>query len=658
MKTIHINLLLSLLLTTTFVQAQKINYQFGKVSQKEVEMTTYQPDTSAVAVILSKIGYSDFEFANYNFHPSSTFEYRIKILKQKGTSYADVSIPYYYSKDPTRIRENIRKIEAAVYNMENGKVTKSKLDKKYIFEEESDENKWRVKFSIPNVKAGSVIEYRYTLTSSHYSYLDTWKTQYNIPIDHSEYEVYIPTYYAFKQEAKGYEHINTEQTEISRNNVVVEGGQNYNFSIPYKKFVYTTNQIPALKDEPFLWCKDDYATSIDFELYSVQFPGQLIKNFSSTWTDVNKLLSEDGKFGDLLKIKNPLPKIDVSTLSSEDKIMALFTQLKQSVKWNEKYHLLGSDISKTIKEGTGSNADINFILMSMLREAGFKTSPVLMSERDHGRLPITHPSINKLTTFVVAVYTPEGKTYYLDGSVEYGYLNILPSNLMVEKAIAYNIDNINFVDLSQIGSSVTKENISATIGIDGTLTGKNVINYQGQSAAHFKDAYANAKDSMTYVEEKEKQENIEISKFSVKNAKELGFFSNVEYDFTQKLSTDGNHIYLNPMIIANETKNTFTSSERKLPIEFPYKQTIQINTTVQIPDGYVIEEIPEPLNATLTNKGITASYKVQLIGNTIQTSYEFNLSQLTYPAGTYQELRSFWAQLVDKNNSQIVLKRK
>ena len=128
MKTIHINLLLSLLLTTTFVQAEKINYQFGKVSQQEIEMTTYQPDTSAVAVVLSKIGYSDFEFANYNFHPSSTFEYRIKILKQKGTSYADVSIPYYYSKDPTRKRENIRKIEAVVYNMENGKVTKMKIN--------------------------------------------------------------------------------------------------------------------------------------------------------------------------------------------------------------------------------------------------------------------------------------------------------------------------------------------------------------------------------------------------------------------------------------------------------------------------------------------------------------------------------------------------
>ncbi len=658
MKTIHINLLLSLLLTTTFVQAQKINYQFGKVSQQEVEMTTYQPDTSAVAVILSKIGYSDFEFSNYEFHPSSNFEYRIKILKPEGVSYADISIPYYYSKSPSEIREEVYKIEATVYNMENGKIVKSKLDKKYIFEEESDANKWRVKFSAPNVKAGSVIEYRYTLMSNNCSYLDTWKTQYSIPVDYSKYEVYIPTYYVFKQEAKGYEQINTGIQQISKNTVIFEGGQNYNFSIPYEYLTYSTNQIPALKDEPFLWYKDDYATSVDFELYSLQFPGQLIKDFSRTWIDVNKVLKDHTKFGSLLKLQNPLPKIDVSNLSSEDKIMALFTRLKKSVKWNEKYHLLGSDISKTIKDGTGSNADINFILMSMLREAGFKTSPVLISEREHGRLPITHPSIEKLTTFVVAVYTPEGKTYYLDGSVEYGYLNILPPNLMVEKAIAYNIDNTNFIDLSQIGSSVTKENISATIGIDGTLTGKNVMNYQGQSAAHFKDAYANAKDSIAYVEEKEKQENIEISKFSVKNAKELGFFSDVEYDFTQKLSTDGNHIYLNPMIMANETKNTFTSSERKLPIEFPYKQTIQINTAVQIPNGYVVEEIPEPLDATLTNKGITASYKVQLIGNTIQTSYEFNLSQLTYPAGTYQELRSFWAQLVDKNNSQIVLKRK
>ena len=59
------------------------------------------------------------------------------------------------------------------------------------------------------------------------------------------------------------------------------------------------------------------------------------------------------------------------------------------------------DFVKAIKEGKGSNADLNFVLINMLEDAGVQAFPVVMSSRDNGRLPYTHPSIKALNTFVV-----------------------------------------------------------------------------------------------------------------------------------------------------------------------------------------------------------------------------------------------------------------
>lgn len=52
---------------------------------------------------------------------------------------------------------------------------------------------------------------------------------------------------------------------------------------------------------------------------------------------------------------------------ADEKICAIYTFLKNKVRWNEKYALYSKSPKQVLKEGTGSNADINFILISMLK---------------------------------------------------------------------------------------------------------------------------------------------------------------------------------------------------------------------------------------------------------------------------------------------------
>lgn len=113
--------------------AQETNYKFGKVSKEEVEMETYQLDSTAVAVVLKMQGETYFNFFNNNLDMWTEEEHRIKILTDDGVKYADIVIPYYYNDNPDGAQEIIRNIEAVSYNMENGKVVRKKMSKKYIF---------------------------------------------------------------------------------------------------------------------------------------------------------------------------------------------------------------------------------------------------------------------------------------------------------------------------------------------------------------------------------------------------------------------------------------------------------------------------------------------------------------------------------------------
>ena len=141
----------------------EVNEKFGKPTMEEMEMTVYDADPEADAVVLYKEGN-----VNYRFDASSTsgfiIEYdiveRIKVLTSDGVDFANVSVGYYDSGLASDWTEKIINVKAASFNLENGKIKKTELDKDMIFKENVYEDYWRLKFSIPEVRAGTDIEYR------------------------------------------------------------------------------------------------------------------------------------------------------------------------------------------------------------------------------------------------------------------------------------------------------------------------------------------------------------------------------------------------------------------------------------------------------------------------------------------------------------------
>ena len=121
---------------TLAVNAQETDYKFGDVSKEEVEMKTYQPDSSAIAVVLHMDGYTTFEFMTSDLRMWTEEKHRVKILKDDGVECANIEIPYYHNSKSSGLQESISQIEASAYNIEDGEVIREKMPKKYIFKED------------------------------------------------------------------------------------------------------------------------------------------------------------------------------------------------------------------------------------------------------------------------------------------------------------------------------------------------------------------------------------------------------------------------------------------------------------------------------------------------------------------------------------------
>jgi len=374
-------------------------------------------------------------------------------------------------------------------------------------------------------------------------------------------------------------------------------------------------------------------------------------------------LKENSDFERYTSRSNPFSKETASIYASENdevrKIESIYQFVKNKIRWNESYSFV-SNPSEAVRNGTGDNAQINAVLISILKEAGIKAYPVMMSRRSLGRLPLTYPSIDQLNTFIVMAETSSGERYFMDGSAYYGGLNMLPTDLLVDKAriFGYNTEN-NWIDLTMIAKNQFLNMIFAKIDNDGNITGHCNRNMLNQPAYHFKKMYNELQDTTTYVDKLNIELSVEIDSIMLDGQRDL-LTNKISQNFNFKKTNqqDAEYLYINPLIFAHFTKNDFTQSDRKLPIEFNYPYKFIISANIELPDNYTLEEIPRSEKFVLNDNCGSLVYLIKQVNDKmIQVNYRFELNSILFPQTEYEFVKTFWGQVAAKNNELIVLKK-
>jgi hypothetical protein len=641
-----------------------VSKKWGKVSPAELAMTSYAKDTSAKAVVLYQQCMSRYDYnSSVGFKVLSFVSEKIKILREEGKEEGTFSLPYYCQSNSER--EVISNLDVYSYNLVDGKMVKTKMSKEYVFDEKTNSNYHRLKFSAPDIKAGTVIELKYERSNPYVFSLGDWELQRDIPVLVTDYQISIPEYFDYNIESKGYEPLGIKET--SENQQFTLG-----FDSDGPQTVYCTTRIircnaldiPALRDETHVWCASDFKSGLRFELRGTRYPNTSYKAYTQTWEDLEKTLSDNDDYYSFSRTSNPweaeLTPILANIADEREKISKIFEFVKNHIRWNDEYYLIGDKSPKdAVKNGTGNNAQINFLLMSALKDAKIKCYPILISRRSRGRIPMTFPSLSELNTFIVAAETSEGKIYYMDGSATEGGLNMLPTELLVDRGRVYESGHENkWVDLTKL----TRNNQMGTVGVkidpNGMITGEMSCIYINLMASTYKSQFKKAKDSVDFVEKRQNELEISLDSFTVSGKEPISSIVNERICFHKQLDLSGDYLYLNPMIFVHMESNPFTQTERKLPVEFNHPYGFQIVCNIHIPDNYQVEELPKPVKYVLNEDKAVCQYWIEKTENGVQMKYVFQLNQIIFPQMDYPGIREFYGQVAAKNSEMLVLKKK
>jgi hypothetical protein len=668
MRIIYFYYIICIATSSIFAQKkEKTPIKFGSVSIEDFKPKTYSIDTSADAVLIAEVSAVNFKGnTNGSLKLVQNIKKRIHILKKGGFDAANIVIALYKGSFD---EEKMTALSAFTYNLEGDKVVAYEVRKDAVFNEEVSKNFYQKKFTFPNLKEGAIIEYTYTLESPYFETVDRWSFQSEYPKLWSEYTYAFPAFLDFKSYYKG--NSNFDITEKETYNESFRIWNSSGVDSPDQTVIedMTTEtrlvkkNVPALKKEPYTTSLSNYLSSIEFQFLGYNFKNQTYIDKTGDWNAIFKNWMDNDYFGNgfydkntwMDNILNPLLK---DTKNELEKAKIVFDLVKKTVKYNgieEKF--IKDSHKKTFENGNGSIADINLLLIAMLKHAKLKVEPIILSTVDNGRTYFLAP-VSEAYNYVISQLTIDGINYLLDASSAKRTFGKLPS--LCYNGLAMIVDPMNPRPILLAPDSVLEKKsttIIAALKIKGKIEGtiKTVVgDFEAENTRHLiaDNGIAN------FIEKQKKAigNDVEISHVKLDSLNQFNYPLEVKYDFAIEPPNE-NIIYLTPLLGEACKANPFSSTVRFYPIEFESAQSETISFSMFIPEGYSLEEKPESVRVNLNENDGFFEYLVQADATMIQIRNRVKINKAKFAPEEYDLLRAFYTNIIKKQTEQIVFKK-
>ncbi|GAB5399114.1 MAG: hypothetical protein Aureis2KO_06990 [Aureisphaera sp.] len=549
---------------------------------------------------------------------------RIKIFNEEGYKYATISIPY----------RDVKRVKGATYNLVNGAVEKTELDRDLIFTDEVVKDVKIKKFSFPNVNPGSVLELSYRTDKGTFNdiYL-----QYDIPIRKEKIHIVNNT-------GLGIEILQNPRAflRVAR----VEEGRSTNFIV---------NDVAALEPENYVYDMDVYRSFLKINVTTL---GDTFK--FNNWKSLgSKIISVDYFSMGMKPKKFYREDLEIALNGEIDqlkKARIVYDYLKEKVEWNENYgYVPNQSVRETYKKGEGGLDDINILLVSMLESVGVDAAPILVSTKRNG-IPLSASS--SAFNGVLASAVIRGKTYLLDAAhpkssfdfVAPHFLNWQGMRIFQDHSFDWvNLENPNISTKNIMGQAAIDEDLM----ISGKLRERHSGYYGIQKNREIKDLGENKMETILDYQ----VDGLEVDE--VKAGSKKGDEVDVSFAFEMENAVDeiDGKLYFSPLLFTALPENPFLKEERKYSIDFEYLLKNQIMMTVTIPEGYQVESMPEPIKFSLPDNMGSFTYRISAQGQNIQVQCAFQINMPLMPYDAYDSLKEFFMVRIEKETEKVVLSK-
>lgn len=622
------------------VKAQKHEFlNPPKFADADLSKTKSLLDENAPAEILYKSVHFMVDHTIGELHKK--YFYRIKIYdKDKAEDWLNLEVPLYQSGSN---KESLGKFKAFTYNLENGTTVPVKVEKSSQYKSKESKYVNVTKFAFPNVKNGSVLEYQYEIVSPFLYNIPEFLIESDTPSLYTEYVLDTPIHISYNINYTG---------ALGPKHRIVEEKTLY--GTQYKTYRFGFENVKGFKAEKFVRNDRNYRTKVSAELHSTNY--KEVKLYSSSWDQISKTLYESDDFGGELKktrlAKDNMPA-EVTQMKTElEKANAIFSYVQKTFTWNkDKGIYIDDGIKKMLDSKAGNAAEINLYLVMLLREAGIKADPAVISTVENGMINLVSPNVSNMN-FVLASVNINGHYHMYDATSKQSSMDELPLRDWNQYAVLLNKTKAVQIEMVNMKQSSTFLTVDAKLSDDGSISGSYSDKDTGTFAMYVKDNY----DENPEKYKKQYKENFSID-FTGIDSKVL---DNGEFESTMKFSSSdlidkvGKKLIINPMLFLSKTSNEFDQVDtRKYPIDFGGPTTKVKKVTLEIPEGYVVEEMPKNKKIVTQDKEITYSYIFEQKGNKLEVTTTTKVSSADYPKEYYPAFKQIW-EVASKQENQVI----
>jgi hypothetical protein len=626
----------ALLLFLTATSQDKIP-KYGTIDKADLEMKDCDFDPGAEAVELLDIGEMEYLYVqNVGWQSEATYRIRIKILKATAIDRAQIKIRYY-SKD--RYQE-ITGVNGVSYNLDAaGNIEETKMEKQAVFNKTVNKEYSEVSFALPNIKVGSVFEYKYKMTRKSYSYIPEWHFQKSIPVKYSAYNLAIPEYFQFTVQS-------TLRQKMDRKE---------NSSGTF----YTMHNIPGLKDEPYSSGRESYLQRIEFQLSKIVTPSYY-EEVMTTWPKIIKELEENEYFGLAIKKNirgtNDLDAQLKTAKSIKEKVQMVYNYVQKNMQCNDEYGIYSDNgIKDAWDKKNGNIADINFILIRLLRDAGIEAKPLLASTKDNGAINTIYPFLRQFNC-VLAYVTDGDERYIMNAADKYNSFNLIPYDVLYTNALVVDKDSGGLVGLNSDKKFANSIYFSAAIEADGKITGNATLSSLGYARNTRMSTYK--KDKLKAMVEDNEGINIKADSININNEKDELLPLEQKIGFSGNMQTSGGYLFLPYNLFTGIGKNPFIEENRVMDIDFDYPKSYTVTGSFTLADNYIVNELPKNTKMIMPDTSIVLTRVIQQDANIISFRFTLNFTAPGYSAEGYPYIKEFFKKMYEILDERIVLKKK
>lgn len=616
-------------------QADKI--KFGVYSQEELNLKVVEFEPDAEGVVLAES--STVFFMIKTVH--SKIHRRVKVLKESGKSLGDVSIRFY-AKDNI---EQIIKLNAQIVNIVNGEPRVVKLGKEDFYTTDSADPNYKViKFTLPEVAVGSIIEYEYTKIDKNLTFLDRWIFQNDQPTLSSKYQIEVPHYLNYTLIASGHQ------------------VTNYNYRSKREGvYFWDLTNLRSMKEEPLMTSYLDYVEKLEFQLAGYGVASKATEVFN-TWDDLGKWYANLPEMESYMKPSASLKKdLSLNLIKSETKLETA-KNILEAVQKNYKLTNTKSSASYPsmafkdfLSIEQGNRADINLAYIALLNLAEIDAYPVLISAKGNGRTKLTElPFLDQFNEMITQVNI-DGKAFYLDAVDTKSAFGTVRPAFHVEAGFVINSKGGAIVPLEFVHKSGIQQMVTIEADKDQQILANTTIRYTDNDAYKFESEKSGVSDA-EFIKRKFEITNERFLDFSINSIKEPKQQVDVKFKVAyDSLGEDLLVIY--PFQGMRWNKNPLHAERRTFPIDFDYTFSDIYSSVIKIPEGYEIDDFPMDTHISIPGGSCIFRYKVTTTNNMISVSATTELKQSLVDPTIYEELKYLMEIYTSKLQEPVVLKK-